>query len=86
MGSCFISIAKTTTSENISTAIDHIGHHYGPLLEKMEWVSLGGGGLFLPSQGIPSDRFCEKLKQFSDKFDVQVYLNPETAIPTARNW
>ncbi|MER2513702.1 MAG: hypothetical protein ABTQ25_15000, partial [Nitrosomonas ureae] len=29
--------------ENISIAIDHIGHHYGPLLEKMEWVSLGGG-------------------------------------------
>ena len=67
--------------ENISTAIDHIGYHYGPLLEKMEWVSLGGG-LFFTKPGYPLDRFCEKLKQFSDKFDVQVYLEPGEAAIT----
>ncbi len=67
--------------ENLSTAIDHIGYHYGSLLEKMEWVSLGGG-LFFTKPGYPLDRFCEKLKQFSDKFDVQVYLEPGEAAIT----
>ena len=67
--------------ENLSNAIDHIGQNYGFLLEKMEWVSLGGG-LFFTKQGYPLDQFCEKLKHFSEKFDVQVYLEPGEAAIT----
>ncbi len=67
--------------ENLSSAIDHISHHYGPLLKKMEWVSLGGG-LFFTKQGYPLDRFCKKLKYLSDKFGIQVYLEPGEAAIT----
>jgi len=67
--------------KNIAAAIDHIGQHYGPLLEKMEWVSLGGG-LFFTKDGYPVDRFCEKLKHFGEAFGVQVYLEPGEAAIT----
>ncbi len=67
--------------ENISAAIDYIGEHYGSLLEKLEWVSLGGG-LYFTKEGYPVDRFCEKLKSFSEKFGIQVYLEPGEATIT----
>lgn len=67
--------------ESISTAIDLIGKNYGPLLEKMEWVSLGGG-LYFTKDGYPLDRFCKKLKNFSEKFGIQVYLEPGEATIT----
>ena len=67
--------------ESISTAIDYIGENYGPLLERMEWVSLGGG-LYFTKEGYPVDRFCEKLIGFSEKFGVQVYLEPGEAAIT----
>ena len=67
--------------ENICAAIDSIGQNYGSLLEKMEWVSLGGGISFT-GNGYPLDPFCEKLKNFSEKFGVQVYLEPGEATIT----
>lgn len=67
--------------ENLSTAIDLIGQNYGELLEKMEWVSLGGG-LFFTKEGYPLDALCKKLKNFSENFGVQVYLEPGEAVIT----
>lgn len=65
----------------LSAAIDRIGIDYGSLLEKMEWVSLGGGIAFT-KHGYPVDQFCAKLKSFSEKFGVQVYLEPGEATIT----
>jgi len=67
--------------KNLSTALDLIGQNYGDLLEKMEWVSLGGG-LFFTKAGYPIELFCEKIKNFSEKFGVQVYLEPGEAVIT----
>jgi carboxynorspermidine decarboxylase len=67
--------------ENICAAIDRIGRQYGSLLEQMEWVSLGGGIAFT-RDGYPLDRFCERLKNFSERFGVQVYLEPGEAAIT----
>ncbi|MCB4790992.1 MAG: carboxynorspermidine decarboxylase [Elusimicrobia bacterium] len=65
---------------NFSSTLDHIGKNYGETIEKLRWVSLGGG-LYFTKDGYPIDNFCAKLKEFSKKFDVQVYLEPgETAI------
>ncbi|MBK8751925.1 MAG: carboxynorspermidine decarboxylase [Candidatus Competibacteraceae bacterium] len=64
--------------DHLSAAIDFIGIHYGNLLEKMEWVSLGGGIAFTKA-GYPLDQFCEKLKNFSEQFGIQVYLEPGEA-------
>lgn len=67
--------------ENICAAIDFIDQNYGPLLEKMEWVSLGGGISFT-GDGYRLDPFCKKLKNFGEKFGVQVYLEPGEAVIT----
>ncbi|MFH1368909.1 MAG: carboxynorspermidine decarboxylase [Elusimicrobiota bacterium] len=60
---------------NFSRTLDFIGRAYGGILRKLEWVSLGGG-LYFTKHGYPVDRFCAKLKDFSRRFGVQVYLEP----------
>ena len=67
--------------DNIAAAIDSIGMRYGALLEKMRWVSLGGG-IFFTREGYPMERFCQVLKKFSDRYGVQVYLEPGEAAIT----
>jgi len=64
--------------EKFSAILDHIGRRFGPLLKKLNWVSLGGG-IFFTKEGYPLDAFCEKLKDFAKRFDVQVYLEPGEA-------
>jgi carboxynorspermidine decarboxylase len=67
--------------ENIAATIDQIGIKYAPLLEMMEWVSLGGG-IHFTKDGYPLERFCRILKYFSKKYGVQVYLEPGEAAVT----
>jgi carboxynorspermidine decarboxylase len=65
---------------NLCAHLDILGKTYGRLLEKMDWISLGGG-LYFTKEGYRLDRFCGKLKEFSDRFGVQIYLEPgESAI------
>ncbi|MBU0634364.1 MAG: carboxynorspermidine decarboxylase [Candidatus Omnitrophica bacterium] len=65
---------------NFSRHLDYIGREYKDALKKLEWVSLGGG-LYFTKPGYPVDKFCGKLKEFSRRFKVQVYLEPgESAI------
>jgi carboxynorspermidine decarboxylase len=67
--------------KSFASALDQIRQKYGPLLKKMEWVSLGGG-LSFTKTGYPLRQFCRKLKQFSAEFGVQVYLEPGEAAIT----
>jgi carboxynorspermidine decarboxylase len=67
--------------KSFSAALDRIAKAYGPLLHKMEWVSLGGGLAFTKA-GYPLEAFCRKLKEFSARFGVQVYLEPGEAAIT----
>jgi carboxynorspermidine decarboxylase len=60
---------------NLSKNLDRIGREYGDLLKSLEWVSFGGG-LFFTKAGYPVDAFCRKLKDFSRKYGVQIYLEP----------
>lgn len=65
---------------SFSRIVDHIAEKFSPLLEKLDWVSLGGG-IYFTKEGYPLEAFASKLKEFSRRFDVQVYLEPgETAI------
>jgi carboxynorspermidine decarboxylase len=65
---------------SFSRIVDHIADKFAPLLEKLDWVSLGGG-IYFTKDGYPLEAFASKLKEFSRRFDVQVYLEPgETAI------
>lgn len=65
---------------NFSKNLDFICRQYGDVLERAEWVSLGGG-LYFTKDGYPLEKFCKKIKKFSSRFGVQVYLEPgESAI------
>ncbi len=66
--------------QSFSKILDSISDRYKNILEKMEWVSLGGG-IYFTKDGYPFEEFCERIRNFSEKFKVQVYLEPgETAI------
>jgi carboxynorspermidine decarboxylase len=67
--------------ESFSSALDQIGRKYGKLLKEMKWVSLGGG-LSFTKKGYPVRPFCRRLKEFSEEFGVQVYLEPGEAAIT----
>jgi carboxynorspermidine decarboxylase len=65
---------------NFSSNLDKISRDYAGLLEKLQWVSLGGG-IYFTKDNYPLKKFCKKLKEFSKKFGLQVYLEPgETVI------
>ena len=66
---------------NIEIAINQIGIKYAPLLEKLEWVSFGGG-IYFTKDGYPLEEFCKILKDFAEKYGVQVYLEPGEAAVT----
>ena len=66
---------------NFSTLLDTLGETYGDLLRQLDWVSLGGGIAFT-NEDYPLTAFCEKLKAFSGRFGLQVYLEPGEAVVT----
>jgi carboxynorspermidine decarboxylase len=61
--------------------LNHIGGRFGSLLERLDWVSLGGGISFT-SDTYPFDAFCDTLAAFAARFKVQLYLEPGSAVVT----
>ena len=55
--SCSTSTARTRTSTPCATAVDLIADRYADVLDRMQWVSLGGGISFT-TPGYPVERFC----------------------------
>ncbi len=54
---------------------------FGALLRRVDWVSLGGG-IHFTGADYPVEAFCQRLKAFSDRHGVQVYLEPGEAAVT----
>ena len=67
--------------KNFSANIDYISRAYGDMLKHLEWVSLGGG-IYFTKQDYPLGKFCKKLKEFSQRFNIQIYLEPGEAVIT----
>ncbi len=63
------------------TLLDVISSRFGHYLDKLAWVSLGGG-IFFTWPGYDIDKLAKALKQFSDRHAVQLYLEPGEAIIT----
>ncbi|HIF9101275.1 TPA: carboxynorspermidine decarboxylase [Photobacterium damselae] len=61
--------------------LETISQQFGPYLDNLNWVSLGGGVSFT-SDGYPLEELASLLKWFSDKHGVQVYLEPGEAVIT----
>ena len=61
--------------------LTRIEDEFGPVLERLQWVSLGGG-IHFTGDDYPLEELAARLKQFAEKFDVQVYLEPGEAAIT----
>ncbi len=61
--------------------IRHIERTFAPLLRRLKWVSLGGG-IYFTRDGYPLDKFIRLLREFSQRWNVQVYLEPGEAAIT----
>ena len=58
--------------------LGEVERRYGEILQRLEWVSLGGGISFT-APGYALDAFCARLRDFSRAWGVQVYLEPGEA-------
>ncbi len=61
--------------------LTRIEEEFGPLLQRLDWVSLGGG-IHFTGMGYPVDRLAARLRAFANRFGVQVYLEPGEAAIT----
>ncbi|NMG40257.1 carboxynorspermidine decarboxylase [Chelativorans sp. ZYF759] len=61
--------------------LSEVEARFGHLFEKVEWVSLGGG-IHFTGKDYPLGDFCARLKAFSERYGVQVYLEPGEAAIT----
>ncbi|MDO8882776.1 MAG: carboxynorspermidine decarboxylase [Pseudotabrizicola sp.] len=61
--------------------LSRIENEFGTLLSRLQWVSLGGG-IHFTGTGYPVTKLAARLKAFSERFGVQVYLEPGEAAIT----
>lgn len=64
--------------EALSASLADIEAKFGDIFYQLEWVSLGGGIHFI-APDYPLEALAERLKAFSEKYGVQVYLEPGEA-------
>ena len=64
--------------DRFSAMLAGIEDRFGPLLEKVEWISLGGG-IHFTADDYPVEAFAARLRQFAERHGVQVYLEPGEA-------
>ena len=58
--------------------LSRIEAEFGPLLARLDWVSLGGG-IHFTGEGYPLERLAARLAAFARRFGVQLYLEPGEA-------
>jgi carboxynorspermidine decarboxylase len=61
--------------------LDHISHTFADYLNILKWLSLGGG-IFFTYPDYPIEKLALALKAFSEKHNIQLYLEPGEAIIT----
>ena len=67
--------------DDFISLLDSISQRFGAYLNKLDWVSLGGG-VFFTWPGYDVEKLAQSLKNFSEKHGVQLYLEPGEAIIT----
>jgi carboxynorspermidine decarboxylase len=80
-GVMFHNNCDNSSFDRFGQILDHIEARFGHLLRQLQWVSLGGG-IHFTAEGYPLDAFCARLKAFSERYGVQVYLEPGEAAIT----
>ncbi|NLQ16850.1 carboxynorspermidine decarboxylase [Marinomonas sp. M1K-6] len=77
-GFMFHNNCENNDFERFDEMLTLIETRFGHLIQQVEWVSLGGG-IHFTGEGYPIDKFCQRLKAFAEKYDIQVYLEPGEA-------
>ncbi|KKB79998.1 carboxynorspermidine decarboxylase [Devosia soli] len=67
--------------EAFSALLDQFEEKLGSHLARVDWVSLGGG-IHFTKPGYPIEALAARLRAFSEKFGVQVYLEPGDTVVT----
>ncbi|TBU98289.1 carboxynorspermidine decarboxylase [Stutzerimonas kirkiae] len=80
-GFMFHNNCENESFELFSEMLAVIEKRFGHLLHRVEWVSLGGG-IHFTGGGYPLEDFAVRLKDFSQRYGVQVYLEPGEAAIT----
>lgn len=63
----------------LARTLDAVERQFGHLLEGLEWVNFGGGH-HITRPDYDREALIERVRAFSDKYGVQVYLEPGEAI------
>lgn len=61
--------------DNLEKSFNYISKNYSEILDKVNWVSFGGG-IYFTKSGYNVKKFCKILRDFSKKHNVQIYLEP----------
>ncbi|MPX48606.1 carboxynorspermidine decarboxylase [Moraxella catarrhalis] len=69
---------ENTDFEAFSQSLTDIENRFGELFHRLEWISFGGGIHYI-DQNYPLDKFINRLKNFSETYGVQIYLEPGEA-------
>lgn len=80
-GFMFHNNCENGSLEVFDRLLTHIEERFGHLLSRVDWVSLGGG-IHFTGEGYPLAALAERLKAFSRRYGVQVYLEPGEAAIT----
>jgi carboxynorspermidine decarboxylase len=65
--------------ESFHRMLDRISAEFSAVLDRIRWVSLGGGVLFTADE-YPLERFAQALREFATRHSVQIYLEPGEAV------
>ena len=69
---------ESTNFNHLLQTVKHLDAHIPSLLERVEWVNLGGGYMFDDSRRL--DKFNEAVMFLKDKYDVEVFIEPGKGI------
>lgn len=78
-GAMFHMNCENNDADAFIRLLDGISERFGRYLDKLQWVSLGGGVAFT-AIGYDLDKLGRALKSFSERHAVQIYLEPGEAI------
>lgn len=80
-GAMFHFNCENSNFDAYEKSISSIEQRFPDVLSQVDWVSLGGGVAFTDDD-YPLEQFADRLRDFSERYDVQVYLEPGEAIVT----
>jgi carboxynorspermidine decarboxylase len=66
---------------SLDALLKQIEDRYADILHRMQWVSLGGGIRFT-NDDYPIDKLAQRLKAMSERYGIQLYLEPGEASVT----